>query len=449
MDRIRRMFTDHVSYEPLDDSPEVDGGEAEVDHDRVQGRFSRLEYGVFFLLGISMLWAWNMFLAAATYFHSRFESDEWIAGHYQPSILTVSTLTNLGTVWAFAKIQKRLSYPARITISLLVNCAVFTLLAFSTVVLKNIPVRAYFGFLMVMVFGASFAAGLNQNGVFAYVAGYGREEYTAAIMSGQGVAGVLPCIAQIVSVLAVPRSKGDGQTQDGGQGSSSRSAFIYFFTATGVSVLTLIAFLYLLRHRPSPRRVTTGEDEDASLIGHVKDKSVGLWTLFKKLRSLSIAVFLCLMITMMFFPVYTSRIVSVHDSEKSRVYDSNVFIPLAFLFWNVGDLAGRVAVSYPGLSLAHRPKVALTLTVARVVFVPLYLLCNIDGSGAAVQSDVFYMVVVQLLFGVTNGYLASSCMMGASVWVSPDEREAAGGFMSMMLVAGLAAGSFLSFLVAS
>ncbi|EPS27541.1 hypothetical protein PDE_02484 [Penicillium oxalicum 114-2] len=449
MDRVRRLFTDHVSYEPLDDSAEVDGGESEVDHERVRARFSRLEYGVFFLLGISMLWAWNMFLAAATYFHGRFQSDEWIAAHYQPSILTVSTLTNLGTVWAFAKMQKRLSYPARITISLLMNCAVFTLLAFSTVVLKHIPARAYFGFLMVMVFGASFAAGLNQNGVFAYVAGYGREEYTAAIMSGQGVAGVLPCVAQIVSVLAVPRSENDEQTGHRVQGSSSTSAFIYFFTATGVSVLTLIAFLYLLRTRSSPREAETESDEGVSLVGHVKDRSVGLWALFKKLKYLSVAVFVCLMVTMMFFPVYTSRIVSVNDPGQSRMFDSSIFIPLAFLFWNVGDLAGRVLVSYPGLSLAHRPKVALTLTIARVVFVPLYLLCNVNGSGAAVKSDFFYLVVVQLLFGVTNGYLASSCMMGASVWVAADEREAAGGFMSMMLVAGLAAGSFLSFLVAS
>lgn len=390
-----------------------------------------------------------MFLAAATYFHSRFESNEWTAAHYQPSILTVSTLTNLGTVYAFAKIQKGVSYPWRITLSLLINCFVFTLLAFSTIVLKDISVGAYFGFLMVMVFGASFAAGLNQNGVFAYVAGYGREEYTQAIMSGQGVAGVLPCIAQIVSVLAVPRARSDGQAQDGAQGSSSQSAFIYFFTATGVSVFTLLAFLYLLRNRPSPKQKATDEDEDAPLADRTPDKSVSLWELFKKLRYLALAVFVCLQVTMMFFPVYTSRILSVNDPEASRMYEPTVFIPLAFLLWNIGDLSGRMAVAYPGFSLAHRPKLAFALTLARVIFVPLYLLCNISGTGAVVKSDIFYLFIVQLLFGASNGYLASSCMMGASVWVSADEREAAGGFMSMMLVAGLAAGSFLSFLVAS
>ena len=44
---------------------------------------------------------------------------------------------------------------------------------------------------MAIVFTASLAAGFCQNGVFAYVAGFGMGEYTQAIMIGQAVAGVL------------------------------------------------------------------------------------------------------------------------------------------------------------------------------------------------------------------------------------------------------------------
>ena len=86
--------------------------------------------------------------------------------------------------------------------------------------------------------------------------------------------------------------------------------------------------------------------------------------------------------------------------------------------------------------------------MSRVVFIPLYLLCNIHGNGAAVSSDAFYLVVVQFLFGLSNGFLGSTCMMGAGEWVEVDEREAAGGFMGLMLVGGLTVGSLLSFLVA-
>lgn len=397
-----------------------------------------------------MLWAWNMFLAAAPYFYSRFESNEWAATNYQSCILSVSTVTNLASSYTFARIQKNASYPWRITVSLLMNCAIFTLLAFSTVVMTNVSTQVYFAFVMLMVFGTSLATGLNQNGVFAYVAGFGREEYMQAIMSGQGIAGVLPCIIQILSVLAVPRNSHGGQNgEDMPQGSPAKSAFIYFLTATAVSVFTLIVFLYLLRNRPDARPKSSDDDEDTALVEGTEDKSVSLWILFLKLRHLACAVFLVFAITMMVYPVYTSRILSVNDPSKSRMYDAPVFIPLGFFFWNVGDFAGRLAVALPKLSLSHRPWLALMLSLLRIVFIPLYLLCNINGEGASVQSDFFYLVVVQGLFGITNGYLASSCMMGASYWVSADERHAAGGFMGTMLVGGLTAGSLLSFVVAS
>jgi equilibrative nucleoside transporter 1/2/3 len=87
--------------------------------------------------------------------------------------------------------------------------------------------------------------------------------------------------------------------------------------------------------------------------------------------------------------------------------------------------------------------------MARLIFIPLYFLCNVGGRGAVVSSDVFYLFVVQGLFGLTNGYLGSECMMGAGGWVKEEEREAAGGFMGLCLVAGLTVGSLLSFLLGS
>ena len=83
--------------------------------------------------------------------------------------------------------------------------------------------------------------------------------------------------------------------------------------------------------------------------------------------------------------------------------------------------------------------------MARFIFVPLYFLCNIKGRGATVSSDFFYLVIVQFLYGMTNGYVGSECMMGAGEWVEPEEREATGGFMGLCLVGGLTVGSLLSF----
>ncbi|KPI39240.1 Equilibrative nucleoside transporter 1 [Cyphellophora attinorum] len=141
----------------------------------------------------------------------------------------------------------------------------------------------------------------------------------------------------------------------------------------------------------------------------------------------------------MVFPVFTASVQSVSGIESA------VFIPLGFLLWNIGDLGGRLLTAVPKLSLTHFPFALFCIAMARLVFIPLYFLCNIKGRGAYVNSDIFYLVVVQFFFGLSNGYLGSSCMMGAGSWVAPEEREVAGGFMGMMLVAGLAVGSLLSF----
>jgi equilibrative nucleoside transporter 1/2/3 len=173
-----------------------------------------------------------------------------------------------------------------------------------------------------------------------------------------------------------------------------------------------------------------------------------MMTLFRKLFWLATAVFVVFAITMV-FPVYTQRIVSVRpDSDQPAYLQPASFIPLAFLFWNIGDLVGRLLTAMPSLSLIHRPRIVLVLALLRIIWIGLYHLCNVRGQGAVVNSDIFYLIVVQMLFGLTNGYLGSTCMIGAAEWVDPEEREAAGGFMGLSLVAGLAVGSLASFFAA-
>ncbi|MCJ1400799.1 hypothetical protein MMC11_004007 [Xylographa trunciseda] len=432
------------TYEPLDDgsisSQEDIPGASSKTH------FSWLEYYIFLFLGISMLWAWNMFLAAAPYFQSRFSSHEWILTHFQSAILTVSTVTNLGTMLLLTHLQRKASYPQRIIASLVLNIVCFTLLALSTTLFRHVSALGYFTFLMIMVFTASLATGLCQNGLFAFVTGFGVSEYTQGIMTGQAIAGVLPCVAQIVSVLSVP----EHDAEEGAGQESPTSAFAYFMTATGISALALIAFVYLARRHHETRmskRALQGV-EGAEEEGYVERKMVGMLALFGKLRWLAMGVFICFAVTMV-FPVFTSEIISIQpQSTSSRIFKPACFIPLAFLFWNTGDLAGRLLTLPTKLNMVLYPRFIFLLSLLRIGFIPLYLLCNIRGRGAIVQSDVFYLFVIQFLFGLTNGYIGSTCMMGISIWVDIEEREAAGGFMGLMLVWGLTIGSLLSFLAA-
>ena len=443
MERIRRLWQSDQGYEPIGN-----GLTEEHDHEgetRKATTFSYLEYSIFVMLGISMLWAWNMFLAAGPYFQSRFRGNSWIRDNFQAAEISVSTATNLGSMLILTRMQANASYPKRIIYSLVINMAVFALLALSTEVFLDVSAAGYFGFLMVVMFFTSLATGLCQNGIFAYVSGFGEPKYTQGIMTGQGVAGVLPCIVQIGSVLAV---QADSTSPDVDDGPTVRSdaALAYFLTATMVALVSLMAFLYLNgRHRT--RKEAQSPDAHAMDAG-VDKKVVPFSTLFRKLRWLALAVFVTFAITMV-FPVFTQEITSVKPiDQQPPLLQHASFIPLAFLFWNSGDLIGRLATAIPSLSLVHRPGIVFALSSSRVVFVGLYYLCNIRGRGAVVESDLFYLVVVQLLFGLSNGYLGSTCMIGAAEWVDDDEKEVAGSFMGLCLVCGLCAGSLLSFAVA-
>ncbi|KAG0132726.1 nucleoside transporter-domain-containing protein [Tuber indicum] len=357
MERLREWWK--PTYEPLEDQDEWE----DASSPKAQ-RVSRFEYFVFLSLGVAMLWSWNMFMACATYFQRRFAEgrafvNEFLLNNFQSLILVVSTITNLGSAVYLSYRQKSANYPWRICASLVINCAVFTVLALSAVI---------------------WSAGLSQNGIFAFASKFSGI-YTQAIVTGQGVAGVLPAIAQIVSVLAAPQSPG---TQ--GSTASPKSAFIYFPTATFVSCSCLLLFLLLLsRHRISPHKsgsdVTDSEDHAPAI--HTQ---VSLW------------------------------------DTSPRMFKPD----------NLGDLSGRVLHAL--------------VSIAWLVYIPSYTMCNIKGHGAVISSDLFYWLV-QFTFEMSNGWVGSNVMMSTPGWVGDDEKEASGGFMGMSLVAGLATGSFTSFLI--
>ena len=391
-----------------------------------------------------------MFLAAAPYFQSRFQDNESILAHFQSAIISVATITNLSSMLILGSIQSKASYPKRIISALFLNIIVFSLLSISTSYFRDVSSGGYLAFTLIMVFSTSVATGLCQNGAFAFASSFGRPEYIQAIMTGQAVAGVLPSVAQIVSVLALPPpDHWAGSDTQGAEGNdNTTSAFVYFLTATGISVVALVSVYPLIRkhHRIIRSRMETSitSVEEAE---QANRKVVGMWTLYKKLHWSAISVFLCFAITM-FFPVFTQKIVSVVPQDKApRLFQPGTFIPLGFLAWNLGDLFGRLSTLLP-FSVRPRPVFLFVFAILRAGFLPMYLLCNIENHGAVINSDTFYLFVVQGGFGATNGWLGSSCMMGAGDFIEDNEREAAGGFMAINLVAGLMVGSLLSFAAA-
>lgn len=394
-----------------------------------------------------------MFLASAPYFSSRFTGERWIETNFQSTIMTSSTVTSLVMIYALTNMQKSASYPFRIASALITNAVVFSLLTASTSTWLDATPRGYFWFVISMVICTSLGTALMQNGIFSFAASFNRPDYIRGVVTGQGVAGVLPAIAQIASVLVFPPTQEKGLTASELAAKGQTSAFVYFLTAVVVSATALMLLVPLVRrHRRIVELLAT--EQVAESVASVEEaqqvtrKVVPMAVLFRKLFWPAIAIATSFTVTL-FFPVYTSRVVSVvPPSEASPLFQPYAFIPLGFLFWNIGDLLGRMSSSIP-IRGTDDPTNLFVLSILRIMQVPLYFLCNIDGDGAAIPSDLFYLVVVQIGFGFTSGWLCSKLLVLAPSMVDKAEREAAGSFMGLALTVGLFSGSVLSFVASN
>ena len=101
----------------------------------------------------------------------------------------------------------------------------------------------------------------------------------------------------------------------------------------------------------------------------------------------------------------------------------------------------------------------LALSLARTLFIPLFLMCNIQRSptlppsSPIISSDILYMLIL-FIFALSNGYVSSLCIMSApSLEHNPklkgrrDDVDVAATVVTFCLMAGLAIGSMASFAV--
>lgn len=214
---------------------------------------------------------------------------------------------------------------------------------------------------------------------------------------------------------------------------TSLASAAYFCSAGLVAIVSLIALSYLRSKAP----VAAQSDKYSTNSRH--------WEMATKLKWPALANFSCLCISSV-TPVFAAKISSVvPQADASAILQPHAFIPMAIILWNLGDLMGSILAVASKFLIRH-PRIIFALSLARLAFIPVYLLCNVDGRGSF-AGDWFYLGV-QVLFGLTHGWLSGTSMMGVPEWVGSSDREDAGAFMGMTLVAGLVAGSVLGLVAA-
>jgi equilibrative nucleoside transporter 1/2/3 len=354
----------------------------------------------------------------------------------------------------------------RIIGSLSVTSAVF-LVCILTVPLRLTP-EAYFKLTLSLILTTGVCAALANNGVFGTAAQL-PPRYIQAVSIGNAVAGVAVSLAQI-AIIVFTSNEGP-RTPD----AENKNAFYYFLNTFFVMAVSVLVFLLIQRspfyaHYVCSPKTLLPEDQteafmesaasvsssSAQSIGEVEedDQSTGGGTLSSTLGDISsyvLAMFLLFSITLSVFPAITSSVSSVNTTNTLL---ESLFVPLHFLLFNGGDWIGRLLASVSSLQIRHGRSLILA-SVARVLFYPLLLACNVivkDAQGAELErflplifnSDACFWFIMAA-FSISHGWLCSLIMMAAPQKCHISSKALAGTLLVSCLSIGMAVGSFLSF----
>ncbi len=166
--------------------------------------------------------------------------------------------------------------------------------------------------------------------------------------------------------------------------------------------------------------------------------------IFNLVKTPAVSVWFCFVVTIGLFPSITVLI----ESEKKCISDDRFFndlwIPFMFLLFNLFDLIGRIGAQY--IRLFDTSNIWIPVAM-RVIYFPLFLLCNVYGSQfkTIFVSDA-WPILFMITFALSNGYLASLCMMIAPGLVNPTDMGITGTLMIFFLTIGLFSGAGMSFI---
>jgi equilibrative nucleoside transporter 1/2/3 len=311
------------------------------------------------------------------------------------------------------------------------------IIAIIPVLAGAVPGAGGFGLLCLFItlMGAVNAA--TQTSVFG-MAGMMPDEFTRAVMIGNGLAGIILNLARIVCLASFPSNASGlliGTT-------------VYFLIAGGTLIVCCFVQMHAMKHPLVKQHVldkyisfietTPGEGmlngTDIQKVSSVV-VIVSYKDLLKKIWVFISLVFLNYLITFVVFPGVA---IATEVSGLSYTW----FVVLLITTYNVFDVLGRQAVSV--YMLSHR--VLIFATIGRLLFWMTTVMIAAQMSPPAVFGGVWFIFLNMALFAFTNGYCSTQHMIYGPAQVEGYIRDKAGSMMSTALVAGIFVGSVLSLL---
>ncbi|KAI8905884.1 nucleoside transporter-domain-containing protein [Gorgonomyces haynaldii] len=364
-----------------------------------------------------MLLPWNTWITIDSFFRKRLK-DSPFATNFQSWFGFTFMVSNVLFLLIFLRFPVW-NMESRLRTGLLLTCLIFgcaMVMPFS-----DMNPSPYFGITLFLVLLSSFSSSLLA--AFVGFASSHSPELMGYLTSGQGIAGVLPATVQIVLVMS--------QALD----NKPSNVASYF----GVSVFLCLCSYFGL----SFTKLESVEEEALLEEEEQTDESPSAQQVAYGIRYIILSTFINFFCILALFPSLTSRV--------SPQTDFPLFVPLHFLVFNVADWIGKSSSIFFKQKLINQHLI-LMITLTRLLFIPLFLMCHLDKSYLpTVFGDGMYFVIL-LLFGFSGGFLNSILFVQAPLvlvakgWTDATSQSIVGDLLGTALGSGLAAGSVFSIL---
>ncbi|KAB5558901.1 hypothetical protein PHYPO_G00022580 [Pangasianodon hypophthalmus] len=412
---------------------------------------------ILFMLGLGTLLPWNFFMTATMYFNHRLadpapanttigESRNALQAKFNNAMTLCAMIPLLIFACLNSIVHKRIPQKIRILGSLVFILVVFCVTAI--LVKLSINPLPFFVITMIKIVIINAFGAILQGSLFGMAAAL-PDGYTTPIMSGQGLAGTFAAFSMICAIAS---------------GSDLMDcAFGYFITACVVISLAILSYIILpklefyqyyhekrqnnraLQEEKKIKLLKNGDTSGEMSTSEEVQQKPSLLSIFKKIWVMALSVCFAFTITIGMFPAVAVDVKST--IAKGGLWEK-YFIPVSgFLLFNLGDWLGRSLTAvclWPGKDSKLLP----ALLIARLIFVPLFMLCNVQprySMPVYFSHDAWFTVFI-ILFAFSNGYLASLCMCFCPKLVDAHEAETAGAIMAFFMSLGLALGASISFL---
>ncbi|KAG7380297.1 solute carrier 29 (nucleoside transporters), member [Phytophthora pseudosyringae] len=421
-----------------------DGMPQEIWDDMVKNE--RKIFYMFMFLNGSVLWAYYSCLSAQDFYTVQFAN----------SGLDFSFLTTLVTswpmvlgqavqmIWGLDKSIKR-HFRVQVGYGIFILMAIL-IMVFSAIDFSNQKTGAI---LVLVCFGCiGFGNSLSEATYYTFAALFPVPKFSQAVQIGNGTAGIVNITLATVLRLAVG---GVHQTSD-----STKLSFYLFF---GILIIVLIVALfvyYRLMQLPCVKFLL--ERNEASMKAEsletlpVDKTLANLWRIFRIIWVPALAQFLVFFVSLAVYPGFgcaAARNLEPPYADVIHTVTENWYCSPGIVgSYNYGDFFGRVFTGAAVYKLLNS-QWCLGLSVLRLAFIPL-LLMGVAGTslysfGYDDMGAIAYNIVLNLIIGVTNGFLSTVTMGVAPRMLKPEDRESGGAVMVFFLFFGIATGSTIGF----